>query len=74
MSITMNEAVKNIENLTENEAKQKLIELINDGYILLEWPYSQEVMDEEWFDEEAVLADYDKCGSSAYFIPVWRTF
>lgn len=35
-------------------------------YILVTWPESQELMEEEWFQEEAVLhPDL----SSAYFIP-----
>jgi hypothetical protein len=47
-------------------------------YILIMWPESQELMDQEWFDNEAVLANpgheshelYGK--SSAYFIPKER--
>lgn len=41
-------------------------------YILVEWPDSQEFMEEEWFKEEAVLAQHDSIGSSAYFIPAER--
>lgn len=47
-------------------------------YILIMWPESQELMDQEWFNDEAVLANpgheshelYGK--SSAYFIPKER--
>ena len=35
-------------------------------YVLVTWPDSQEYMDEDWFDEEAFLAEI---GDSAYFIP-----
>ena len=43
-------------------------------YILVQWPDSQEFMEEEWFEEEAILAlgSEDKTGSSAYFIPIKR--
>ena len=43
-------------------------------YVLVLWPESQELMGFEWFDLEASLADSDKFGSSAYFIPQkrWR--
>lgn len=41
-------------------------------YILVYWPESQVLMDYEWFDKEAVLADWVKCGSSSYFIPEHR--
>lgn len=38
-------------------------------YILIFWPESQQLMDEEWFREEAVLhPDLD----SAYFVPEYR--
>jgi len=41
-------------------------------YVLVKWPESQILMDFEWFDHEASLADFDKFGSSAYFIPQSR--
>lgn len=45
-----------------------------DGYCLIQWPESQEYMEEEWFEEEAILAmgGEEKTGSSAYFIPLKR--
>lgn len=36
-------------------------------YGLIEWPYSQDYMSEDWFQEEAVLSD-----NSSYFIPLSR--
>ena len=43
---------------------------INMNYTLVLWPESQTYMDEPWFDDHAVLADYDSIGESqAYFIP-----
>jgi hypothetical protein len=38
-------------------------------YVLVQWPKSQIFMDFDWFDDEAILADCDKFGSAAYFIP-----
>ena len=69
----MSKIEQTISNLSEEEAKEMLLRIISDTYTLVEWPYSQELMDEEWFDEEASLADFDKHGSSAYFIPTSRT-
>lgn len=43
-------------------------------YVLVQWPETQELMDKEWFDEEASLADCEKFGNSAYFIPQKRYF
>lgn len=45
--------------------------IIMDTYILVLWPESQTYMDEPWFDEHAVLADYESVqASQAYFIPI----
>lgn len=41
-------------------------------YVLVTWPDSQEYMDEAWFQDKAHLADEEKVGSSAYFIPESR--
>ena len=41
-------------------------------YVLVRWPETQVLMDYEWFDAETSLADFDKFGSSAYFIPMKR--
>ena len=41
-------------------------------YVLVQWPATQVLMDYDWFDAEASLADFDKFGSSAYFIPQTR--
>ena len=38
-------------------------------YVLVQWPETQVLMDYDWFDAEASLADFHKFGSSAYFIP-----
>lgn len=39
------------------------------NYILVEWPESQEYMEKDWFEDEAVLNVWM---SSAYFIPEMR--
>ena len=51
-----------------------LLDCMRTGYVLVEWPESQDYMEEEWFEEEAILAlgSEDKTGSSAYFIPIKR--
>ena len=41
-------------------------------YVLVQWPESQVLMDYDWFDKETSLADFDKFGNSAYFIPMKR--
>lgn len=40
-------------------------------YVLIRWPESQFIMDEAWFEDEAILAlgSEEITGSSAYFIP-----
>ena len=43
-------------------------------YVLVTWPESQELMEEEWFEEEAVLEVEGKFGGSAYFIPKDRLY
>ena len=42
-------------------------------YIIVKWPEVQELMEEDWFDEEAVFINDDKFPSSSYFIPIDRT-
>ena len=45
-------------------------------YVIIPWPDSQELMDEEWFDDECILINEDpllsQVGSSAYFVPIAR--
>ena len=55
-------------------AINSLITCANDGYVLVQWPESQEFMEESWFDEEAIFCggSEEKTGSSAYFIPIKR--
>jgi len=38
-------------------------------YFLIKWPLSQIIMEEEWFSE-CSLADPEKFGNSAYFVPL----
>lgn len=61
-------------NDESREAVNSLINTVEEGYILVQWPESQDLMEEEWFDEEAILAlgSEDKTGSSAYFVPIKR--
>jgi hypothetical protein len=43
-----------------------------DAYVLVLWPESQMLMEEDWFYDEAILSNGDEHGSSAYFIPESR--
>lgn len=54
------EALKNVTSL---------LNCVEDGYCLIQWPESQEYMEEEWFNDEAIL---DVNNPSAYFIPIKR--
>jgi hypothetical protein len=74
MAKSFKSAEEIVRNLSEKEVKDKLIDILSDGYVLVEWPYSQEFMEEDWFEEEAIaaLGSEDKTGSSAYFIPVHK--
>jgi hypothetical protein len=56
------------------ESINKLLECAEVGYVLVEWPRSQEFMEEDWFENEAILAlgNEDVTGSSAYFVPIAR--
>lgn len=74
----MNSLQQALNNLSEADAKQILLDVILNDYTLVQWPKVQGLMDEEWFDTEAFLAnpinqEQDWVGSSAYFIPVKRT-
>ena len=39
------------------------------NYVLIEWPDSQDYMDKEWFQKEAVLHNDEEVLSASYFIP-----
>ena len=56
----------------EVELLGKFMDLASEAYVLIQWPESQEYMEEDWFDEEAILDVECKFGSSAYFIPLKR--
>ncbi len=43
-----------------------------DKYILLRFPESQDIMDQDWFNECFLADDIDMFGSSAYFVPEER--
>lgn len=45
---------------------------MNNIYVLIDWPEVQELMEEDWFDSEAILADPEIAGISAFLIPESR--
>ena len=51
----------------------KLLDLIDEAYVHVEWPETQDYMEQDWFEEEAVL-DVDSPIGSCYFIPLARVF
>ena len=47
------------EDPKNDETRKVVNNLLNaakEGYVLVQWPESQEFMEEEWFEEEAILA------------------
>ena len=44
--------------------------VIKDSYCIIPFPDVQEYMEEDWFNEEAMLEVEGKFGPSAYFIPI----
>lgn len=44
-----------IETTDEYEALKIFVALVENFYIKLEWPWSQDLEDQEWFDEECFM-------------------
>ena len=59
------------ETNTPQETKNLLTSL-SEAYVIVQWPESQEFMEEDWFGEEAILDVEGKFGDSAYFVPLKR--
>jgi len=56
-----------ISDLSSGEMVDMLHQVVGDSFIYVTFPESQEYMDEDWFEDEAVL---DVNGEAAsYFIP-----
>lgn len=71
LNLWSSENAKTAEVISETN---NFLELATNAYVFVPFPESQEYMEEEWFGEEAELADYDKHGGAAYFIPLNRVF
>ena len=84
-NITINEVIEFIEtsieplsysSTLENEELSnktaRFLELALHSYVLVTWPDSQDLMEEDWFEKEAILDSWSKFGSSAYLIPLKR--
>jgi len=41
-----------------------------DDYVRVNWPEVQDLMDEPWFKDEAILDTRENAPSSSYLIPV----
>lgn len=80
-STKLKQAISFIENSMESLPQNSdirntisiLLKCVNNGcgYAYVDWPESQEFMDEDWFPYEAVL---DVNESASYFIPINRIF
>jgi len=53
----------------KDESITNSIDIIKESYTLVTWPDIQLFMEEDWFDDEAILETEGRFGSSAYFIP-----
>lgn len=58
------EKIGNEETVNELGA---FLNTVRNSYVLVKWPDVQEYMEEEWFDQEAILAE-----DSSYLIPITR--
>lgn len=70
----LKESIK-IYDVDDEELIKKINNFLNlseDSYIPIPWPESQDYMEEEWFEKEAILDIDGKFGDSAYFIPIKR--
>lgn len=54
---------------TPKEVKS-LLGLINEAYVPIGWPEVQNLMEEDWFQEEAILDNSEDADSSTYLIPI----
>lgn len=48
---------------------------MDEDFVVIEWPDSQELMDQEWFSECILINTEEgiiEHGSSAYMVPKWR--
>lgn len=48
----------------------ELLGYMDEAYVVVTWPDSQDIMDEPWFEDEAILDVDGKFGDSAYLIPI----
>lgn len=62
---------KLIKNLSEKESKEMLLSIMENCYTLVHFPDSQDLMDKEWFEDEAIL-NIDE--GAAYFVPTYRLY
>ena len=58
----------------DSDETNEVLNLITTSYTIVTWPDIQEIMEEDWFDDESFLINdqkgLEKFGSSAYFVPV----
>jgi len=71
---TIFETIDTNKDSEEFKTISSFLSAVRESYMLVQWPESQEYMEEEWFDEEAIFCggSEEKTGDSAYFIPLKR--
>ncbi len=62
------------EDKQSEQQVNNFLQTATEAYVLVQWPESQEYMEEDWFDAEAILDIEGRFGDSAYFIPIKRIF
>ena len=75
----MNEIIEELKQiLFDVEAKIDVkkaltfLDLASDSYVVIQFPEVQSLMEEDWFQKEAILDNSDNAESSTYFIPINR--
>jgi len=67
------QAIDDREDINQKDTPEvfSLLSNIRESYVLVLWPESQDLMEEDWFEDEAVL-DVDNEVGSSYFVPLHR--
>jgi hypothetical protein len=67
-----NVVLDRIQDMANLIAEKRIEADLNDTYIRVNWPESQDYMEEKWFREEAILDTNPNAPSSSYLIPFKR--
>jgi hypothetical protein len=67
-----NVVLDRIQDMANLVAEKRIDADLADTYVRINWPESQDYMDEKWFCEEAILDTNPNAPSSSYLIPFKR--